>query len=343
MFNYLQKTISAKIVYYGPALCGKTTNLQYIHQKMLPEQRGKLVSLATDEDRTLFFDFLPIELPNVKGFKTKFHVYTVPGQVFYNTTRRAVLTGVDGVVFVADSQSNRMADNIESFENLIENLKYYKKDLKNIPCVMQYNKRDLPNISSIEELNQVLNKHNFPFFWAIAKTGEGVMETLLACCKLVLKHIEASVPSKGISTHSTTEIENEEEIPPPKLPKKDSTERITIKTDTKGIPISKVEAVSSKREKIKIPFKASPGIKQKREIQTREKIILSQEVKKPTLVKEKAEKETSPSHIQIVALGNPYILNPSSFKIPITINIVGYEEDISFDMVIHLDNLQIKK
>lgn len=190
IFNYKKREISAKIVYYGPALCGKTTNVQFIHQKLNPRQRGELVSLATDADRTLFFDFLPIELENVGGFKTRFQIYTVPGQVYYNSTRKAVLTGVDGVIFVADSQISMKQENLESLNNLIENLKYYNRDVNQIPLTLQYNKRDLDNVMSIEELDRLLNHNQVSSFAASAVTGGGVLQTLTACCKQVLQDLK---------------------------------------------------------------------------------------------------------------------------------------------------------
>ena len=194
VINSKKREIDIKIVYYGPALCGKTTNLQTVFKKLSPHQRGEMVSLATKDDRTLFFDFLPIELGNVKGYKTRFHVYTVPGQVYYGLTRRAVLTNFDGVIFIADSQNGKMEENIESFNDLEENLRFYKKDIYSIPFILQYNKRDLPNIISIEELNDTLNKLQSPYFEACAIKGPGVMETLTACCKQVLRQLdEASV------------------------------------------------------------------------------------------------------------------------------------------------------
>ncbi len=196
VFNAAKREIDIKIVYYGPALCGKTSNVQCVHKMLSPTQRGDIMSLATKDDRTLFFDFLPIELGDVKGFKTRFHVYTVPGQVYYALTRRAVLTGVDGVVFVADSQASKMEENIESLHDLNENLNYYKKDLSSIPFVMQYNKRDLDNILPVDELNQKLNPDNVPSFAASAVDGTGVIETLTACCKLVLKQMDSAGGSK---------------------------------------------------------------------------------------------------------------------------------------------------
>jgi len=190
VINYLKKEISAKIVYYGPSLCGKTTNIQSIYAGIKPEQKGKLVSLATEADRTLFFDFLPIEIANVRGFKTRLHFYTVPGQVYYNSTRRAVLTGVDGIVFVADSQRDKMEENIESLNNLEENLNYYGKSIKTLPLVIQFNKRDLNEVMSVAEMNQILNPSGFPSCEAVAPTGEGVLETLTLITKMVLQHIE---------------------------------------------------------------------------------------------------------------------------------------------------------
>ena len=196
VFNSAKKEINIKIVYCGPSLCGKTTNVQTIHEKLAPHQRGEMVSLATKDDRTLFFDFLPIELGNVKGFKTRFHIYTVPGQVYYALTRRAVLTNVDGVVFVADSQKDKMEANLESFKDLEENLKFYKKNILSTPVVIQYNKRDLPDIMPVDEIDTALNKLQFPFFEASAVQGPGVLETLTACCKLILKQLDESSAKK---------------------------------------------------------------------------------------------------------------------------------------------------
>jgi len=190
IFNPLKREIDIKIVYYGPALCGKTTNIQSVHKILNPTQRGELVSLATKDDRTLFFDFLPIELDSIKGFKTRFHIYTVPGQVLYTLTRRAVLTGVDGIIFVADSQTDKMEENIESMNDLKENLKYYNKDLESLPFVIQYNKRDLDKILPLEEMESELNTLQVPSFIAIAINGKRVMETLTMCCRMVLKQIK---------------------------------------------------------------------------------------------------------------------------------------------------------
>ncbi|MDB4988075.1 MAG: gliding motility protein MglA [Myxococcaceae bacterium] len=184
--NYLSREINCKIVYYGPGLCGKTTNLQYIYNKTNPDAKGKMISLATETERTLFFDFLPLALGEIRGFKTRFHLYTVPGQVFYDASRKLILKGVDGVVFVADSQIARMEANVESLENLRTNLAEQGYNLDKLPCVIQYNKRDMPGIAPVEELRQLLNAANVPDFEGVASTGIGVFDTLKAVAKLVL-------------------------------------------------------------------------------------------------------------------------------------------------------------
>lgn len=184
--NYSSREINCKIVYYGPGLCGKTTNLQYIYAKTNPEAKGKMISLETETERTLFFDFLPLSLGEIRGFKTRFHLYTVPGQVFYDASRKLILKGVDGVVFVADSQVERMDANVESLENLRENLAEQGYDLDKIPYVVQYNKRDLPNAVAKEYLHEYLNPTNVPDFEAVATTGYGVFDTLKAVAKQVL-------------------------------------------------------------------------------------------------------------------------------------------------------------
>lgn len=184
--NYASREINCKIVYYGPGLCGKTTNLQFVYQKTAPDAKGKMISLATETERTLFFDFLPLSLGEIRGFKTRFHLYTVPGQVFYDASRKLILKGVDGVVFVADSQEERIDANIESLENLRINLKEQGYDLDKLPYIIQYNKRDLPGAMSVEELRSELNPTSVPEFEACATTGEGVFETLKAVAKLIL-------------------------------------------------------------------------------------------------------------------------------------------------------------
>ncbi len=187
--NYANKEIIIKIVYYGPGMSGKTTNLQVIHQMVPQKAASKMISLATEQDRTLFFDLLPLSLGSVKGFNTKFQLYTVPGQVYYNTTRKLVLNGVDGVVFVADSQKDKMDENIESLNNLKDNLEEYGIDMTNFAVVLQYNKRDLPELYTIEELESKLNHYGFPYTEAVAVKGTGLMETLKLISKLTLARI----------------------------------------------------------------------------------------------------------------------------------------------------------
>jgi len=187
--NRMSKEINCKIVYYGPGLCGKTANLQYIYGKTHPGARGKMISLATETERTLFFDFLPLALGEIRGFKTRFHLYTVPGQVFYDASRKLILKGVDGVVFVADSQLARMEANLESMENLRNNLAEQGYSLDNIPFVIQYNKRDMPGVVPVDELRSQLNPKEVPEFEAIAPQGLGVFDTLKAVAKLVLQEL----------------------------------------------------------------------------------------------------------------------------------------------------------
>jgi len=187
--NYALKEICCKIVYYGPGMCGKTTNLQFIHQHTSAERRGNLVSLATPGERTLFFDFLPLEAPSLHGFETKFQVYTVPGQVMYNSTRKLVLRGVDGIIFVADSQYDKMRENVESFRNMEDNLASYLLSPETTPYVMQYNKRDLDDVMPIAFMQYVLNPRQVPSFEAVAIDGTCVFESLNEICRLVLGNL----------------------------------------------------------------------------------------------------------------------------------------------------------
>ncbi|MEX0691884.1 MAG: GTPase domain-containing protein [Gemmatimonadales bacterium] len=219
MINYASREINCKIVYYGPGLGGKTTNLEHVYAKVAPDTRGKMVSLATETERTLFFDFLPVDLGTIRGFKTRFHLYTVPGQVYYNASRKLILKGVDGVVFVADSQIERMEANIEAMQNLYDNMAQYGYDLTKTPFIVQFNKRDLPNAAPIKDLQAALNPgwpvedparqkdtpdpfnpgnkliqnvggqwiERAPYLEAVAVSGDGVFETLKAVAKLVLK------------------------------------------------------------------------------------------------------------------------------------------------------------
>jgi hypothetical protein len=187
--NFSTKEITSKIVYYGPGLCGKTTTLQYIYDSIVPENKGQIVSLATDVDRTIYFDFLPLKLGKIQNFSVRIQLYTVPGQVRYNSTRKLVLSGTDGVVFVADSQRELLEENVQSHKNLIENLRELGLTLGSIPHILQYNKRDLPNIATVEALNRSLNPDRAPGFETCATTGEGVLEGLKAISKLVMQDL----------------------------------------------------------------------------------------------------------------------------------------------------------
>ncbi|MBX9769833.1 MAG: GTPase domain-containing protein [Candidatus Obscuribacterales bacterium] len=190
LVNFPAREINCKIVYYGTGLGGKTTNLKYIHSQLAPTTRGELISLATETERTLFFDFLPLDLGTVQGFKTRFSLYTVPGQVEYNASRKLILNGVDGIIFVADSDVMRSKDNIESLDNMIENLGEYGLQLDNIPWVLQYNKRDLASAMPIERLEKELNTRFVPSFEAVASEGLGVFATLKAISKLILNRLK---------------------------------------------------------------------------------------------------------------------------------------------------------
>ena len=190
LVNYAAREINCKIVYYGTGLGGKTTNLKYIHGQLAPTTRGELISLATETERTLFFDFLPLDLGSVQGFKTRFSLYTVPGQVEYNASRKLILNGVDGIIFVADSDVMRAKDNVESLQNMIENLAEHNYTLDSIPWVLQYNKRDLANAMSIERMEKDMNNRGVPSFEAVASEGLGVFATLKAISKLILNRLQ---------------------------------------------------------------------------------------------------------------------------------------------------------
>jgi len=189
--NYAAREINCKIVYYGPGLGGKTTNIQQIHERTQADAKGKLISLATETDRTLFFDFMPIELGTIRGFRTRFHLYTVPGQVFYDASRKLILKGVDGVVFVADSQEMRMDANAEAIHNLRENLKDHGFDLETVPYCLQLNKRDLPTAVPVADMEKALRQNGEPIFEAVATKGTGVFETLKGIVKLVLMDLKS--------------------------------------------------------------------------------------------------------------------------------------------------------
>ncbi len=218
IFNYAAREMTAKIVYYGPGLSGKTSSIQYIHTKISPKSKGKLVSLATETDRTLFFDFFPVEFGQIGGFKVKFNFYTVPGQVFYNTTRKLVLKGADGVVFVADSQPGMMEQNLESLENLRENLKAHNIDWETVPFVLQYNKRDMPGALSVAEMRSRLNPRGVPDFETAATTGMGVMEAMKSICKTVLEDIQQKNKRGPARTGPEAKAPPAPEMPPAPRP-----------------------------------------------------------------------------------------------------------------------------
>ena len=196
--NFGLKEISCKIVYYGPGMSGKTTNLEMVHKKAPENMRGNMTSISTEGERTLFFDFMPLDLGTVAGMKTKFLLYTVPGQTYYNATRKLVLQGADGLIFVADSNVEKRNENIESIQNLEEYLREHGFDLKSLPCILQYNKRDLPKVMTMEEMNADLNKYGMPVFEAVAYKGDGVMPTLKALAKIVLDKLNDQYGGKGV-------------------------------------------------------------------------------------------------------------------------------------------------
>jgi signal recognition particle receptor subunit beta len=188
--NYATKEINCKIIYFGPGLSGKTTNIQYIYENTQQDSRGKLVTLSTENERTLFFDFLPLAIGEVKGYKTRFHLYTIPGQTFYEVSRQFILKGVDGIVFVADSQSERMESNIEAYESLEKSLEKQGYDLNKLPLVLQYNKRDMTGIVTVRELEATFNPMHRPFFEAVANSGQGVMETLQSISQSIIRELK---------------------------------------------------------------------------------------------------------------------------------------------------------
>lgn len=246
--NYSSREVCCKIVYYGPGLSGKTTNLQYVHSKVPTNTRGNLISLATETDRTLYFDFLPINIGAINGFAAKFQLYTVPGQVYYNATRKLVLRGVDGVVFVADSQPDKMEENIESLVNLKDNLEEYGYDIDDVPVVIQYNKRDLPGVLPVEQLNARLNTRGWPFFEASATIGNGVFDTLKLIIKLVLDKAKSRSAPKPVATEAarptpvTASAAAHGAEPGPSAASKSEPERPTPVTVAAGAPPTPVAA-----------------------------------------------------------------------------------------------------
>lgn len=375
VFNYLRKEIDAKIVYYGPAVSGKTTNLQYVHEHLKQEQRGKMVSLATDEDRTLFFDFLPIELESVRGFKTRFHLYTVPGQVYYGATRRAVLTGADGVIFVADSQADRLEDNRVSLKDLVENLNYYGKKIETTPFIFQYNKRDLPDILSTEELNQKINRLNAPFFEAVAVSGKGVFETLTMACRLVLKaistgaetHRSSGVPDSAPKVAAARPLQTEGSIPRPDKPRpavveatpprelrleRDIARPESPRTTSSGT-LGRAGGLRVEKEvppEPPRPNRMTPGpvVRPAGEMNpTGVGSILSRVAeKKMPEPPPKAEGEgimpPAKEKLRILSCGQPRISTPSSLEISLTLEVDGLGKSLTFNLAIKLEQIDQK-
>ena len=241
--NYAFKEISCKIVYYGPGLSGKTTNLQYVHKKVPQPTKGELISLATDADRTLYFDFLPINIGSIAGFTTKFQLYTVPGQVYYNATRKLVLRGVDGLVFVADSQESKMEENAESLKNLLDNLQEYGYSLNEVPMVIQYNKRDLPGALPLDVLEKALNPNGLPSFEAVAVKGDGVFDTLKCIIKIVLEKARAKSETGSKAAEAPNTPEREPVSPPVRQEVSERTEALQDEERPAPPPRPKMEPV----------------------------------------------------------------------------------------------------
>jgi len=367
--NYSKKELDAKIVYYGPALCGKTTNVKFIHDNIKKDQRGKLISIATQTDRTLFFDFLPIELGDIRGFKTRFHIYTVPGQVFYNATRRAVLTGVDGIVFVADSQRNMLNQNIESMNNLEENLATYGKKLENIPHVMQYNKRDLSDILSVDELNKKLNKYEVEYFESIAINGKGVLETLTAICTSVLKSLKEQPNIESVATaekedvEKLHEIKEEEEIEEVreeeeieeirKIPSEEASNIVDFGS-LKGEELEDIAEGESQfseegaLEEIReedlevISDESQMDIEEIAEVEEIEEIESKEEEIKEEPPEEAVVKEKITKEIKVTRAGEPESITQTLIKIPLSLKLPDIDREYSFTLSISIENLELK-
>jgi len=371
VFNYFRKEIDAKIVYYGPGLCGKTTNLQFIHQNLDPTQRGKMVSLATEEDRTLFFDFLPIELENIRRFKMRFHLYTVPGQVYYGATRVAVLTGADGVIFVADSQIERMEDNLVSLTELKENLRRYGKKIETTPFIIQYNKRDLPNVLPIEELNNKINQCNGPYFEAVAIEGKGVLESLTMTCRMVWTAInearrsaataytalertvaDASPVEKIISRPDLPRVNQDAPPPSPILrlrkdiprqqPPRASQDAAPTRISRTGKGAPQIETPRPGR----IPSLAGAKPTEKTSDSVGRSIISRVWGQKKLASPPEADEEhkerilTPHEKIQILSCGEPRASSPDSWEVPFTLGVNGFGKNLSLLLTIKLEKIE---
>lgn len=347
LINYANKEINAKIVYYGPGLSGKTTNIQYIFQRLKPEHRGKLITLPTQTDRTLFFDFLPVEIPDVKGFTTRFHLYTVPGQVFYNATRKMVLKGVDGVVFVADSQKEKLTDNIDSLKNLEENLNEYGKSVKTIPFVFQFNKRDLSEINTPAELNRRLNELGYPSVEAIATTGKGVMETLSVISRMVLRHLKDSYESQKILKYGESpengtddEIIEERQVRPEREAPPQGRRPVDLSSEEIVEPeelVAEAERASGKvRDHLgvmgeygEVEVAADAGDE---EIP----IEVSTQDIEPMETPREAPPAQEPAAIDLVLGGEVERTGPASFQIPLTFRVHDVQKDIVLNISVQI-------
>jgi hypothetical protein len=284
--NYAFREICCKIVYYGPGLSGKTTNLIYIHKKAPPKTKGELISLATDADRTLYFDFLPLDIGPVQGFSTKFQLYTVPGQVYYNATRKLVLRGVDGLVFVADSQVAKLEENIESMNNLVENLEEYGYVLEELPMIMQYNKRDLDEVSTIEELEKALNPRGLPYYEAVASTGEGVFDTLKGISKLVLEKARGKPETEEKPELVSVKKEQVTVVTQPKLFVSPSVERERIKIEPVSRIIPEREALEKRPVEKYEPLEKVEEEELKKKMEKEEEIVRIEKVEKTIEIEE---------------------------------------------------------
>jgi len=254
--NYAFRELSCKIVFYGPGLSGKTTNLRYVHKKIPAQSKGELISLATDTDRTLYFDFLPLNIGEIHGFTTKFQLYTVPGQVYYNATRKLVLRGVDGLVFVADSQRSKMEENKESLNNLAQNLAEYGYEIDHLPMIFQYNKRDLPEIATVQELETLLNPKGLPHFEAVAVKGEGVFDTLKCITKLVLDKTKGEEKIEKKEEVSIAKVKEKEMHFPPKEKTEIPSKPLIVVPEPVGVEIA--AQASYKKKVSREPVAPSP-------------------------------------------------------------------------------------
>lgn len=298
--NFARREICCKVVYCGPGVCGKTTNLQLIHQKIPDNAKGRLTSIATDGDRTLFFDLLPIDLGEIAGMRTRFQLYTVPGQVYYSSTRKLVLQGADGIIFVADSGPDRMEDNLESFRDLESNLNGNGSNMKAIPIVLQYNKRDLPNAIPVEELNAKLNAHQLPFFEAVAVKGDGVMQTLKAIAKLVIDKCNADF-SRRSEPATVPEPPKPYPIAPPivSAPAEEKARETSVEPPMPTPPPTPPrEAVERDRPQQPVPLIVPPIVQPKRDQPAPQPTV----VKAPSLPARREGEKSKATTIFIVAL-----------------------------------------